>query len=75
MEIFVLLYTLKGTSLVAQMVKNLLAMQETPSLTPELGRAPGEGNGNPLQHFCLEYSVDRGAWGAKIHGVQLDETE
>ena len=25
------------------------------------GRFPGEGNGNPLQHSCLENSMDRGA--------------
>ena len=24
------------------------------------GRSPGEGNGNPLQYFCLENSRDRG---------------
>jgi len=24
-----------------------------------LGRSPGEGNGNPLQCFCLENSKDR----------------
>ena len=24
-----------------------------------LGRFPGEGNGNPLQHFCLENFMDR----------------
>jgi len=23
---------------------------------------PGEGNGNPLQYFCLENSMDGGAW-------------
>ena len=28
---------------------------------PELGKSPGEGNGNPLQYSCLENSVDRGA--------------
>ena len=33
-----------------------------PGLIPESGRAPGEGNGNPLQYACLENSVDRGAW-------------
>ena len=22
----------------------------------------GEGNGNPLQHSCLENPMDRGAW-------------
>jgi len=23
---------------------------------------PGEGNGNPLQYFCLENPMDGGAW-------------
>ena len=32
------------------------------------GRSPGEGNGNPLQHSCLENSPDRGAWWATVHG-------
>ena len=27
-----------------------------------LERFPGEGNGNPLQYFCLENPMDRGAW-------------
>ena len=26
------------------------------------GRSPGEGNGNPLQYYCLENPMDRGAW-------------
>ena len=30
-------------------------------LIPGLGRSPGEGNGNPLQHSCLENPMDRGA--------------
>ena len=25
-----------------------------PGLIPELGRSPGEGNGNPLRYSCLE---------------------
>ena len=29
---------------------------------PGLGRYPGEGNGNPLQYYCLENPMDRGAW-------------
>ena len=36
-----------------------------PGLTPGLGRSLGEGNGNPLQHSCLENSLRRGAWQAK----------
>ena len=55
--------------LVAQVVKNLLAMQEIPGLIPGLGRFPGEGNGNLLQYFCLENSMDRGASWATVHGV------
>ena len=31
-------------------------------LIPGLGRAPGEGNGYPLQHSCLGNPMDRGAW-------------
>ena len=29
----------------------------------------GEGNGNPLQHSCLENPRDEGAWWAAIYGV------
>ena len=46
----------------AQMVKNLPSMQEiwVPSLNRE---DPLEkGDGYPLQHSCLENSMDRGAW-------------
>ena len=34
-----------------------------------LGRTPGEGNGNLLQHSSLENSVDRGASQATVHRV------
>ena len=33
-----------------------------PGSIPGLGRSPGEGNGNPLQDYCLENIMDRGAW-------------
>ena len=36
---------------------------------PGSGRSPGEGNGYPLQYSCLENSMNRGAWWAKVHGV------
>ena len=32
-----------------------------PGSIPGLGRCPGEGNGNPLQYYCLENLMDRGA--------------
>ena len=41
---------------------------------PGRGRYPGEGNGNPLQYFCLEYPIDRGAWWATVHGVAKSRT-
>ena len=34
-----------------------------------LERAPGEGNGTPLQYSCLENPMDRGDWRATLHGV------
>ena len=39
------------------------------SLIPGLGRFPGERDGYPLQYSCLENSMDRGDWQAKVHGV------
>ena len=33
------------------------------------GRSPRVGNGNPLQHSCLENPMDRGAWQATVHGL------
>ena len=60
-----------GASLVAQLVKNPPAMQETrstgeestcnagdPGLIPGLGRSSGEGKGYPLQYCGLENSMD-----------------
>ena len=40
-----------------------------PGSVPGLGRSPGEVNGNPLQYFYLENSMERRAWGATVHGV------
>ena len=39
------------------------------SSIPGLGRSSVEGNGNPLQHSCLENPMDRGAWRATVGGV------
>ena len=45
-------------------------------LIPQSGRSPGEGNGNSLQHSCLENPMDRGAWQATVHRVtESDMTE
>ena len=37
-------------------------------------RAPGEGNGNPLQYSCLKNLMDMEAWSAAIHGVSKSRT-
>ena len=53
-------------------VKNLPATvgdARNMSSIPGSGRSPGEGNGNPLQYWCLENSMDRGDWWATVHGV------
>ena len=60
---------LSWTSLVALLVKNLIYNPGDPGLIPGLGRAPGEGNGSPLQYYCLENSTDSGAGQATIHGI------
>ena len=44
-------------------------------LIPGWGRSPGIGNGNPLQYYCLENSMGRGAWEATVHGVTKSQTQ
>ena len=44
-------------------------------LTPGSGRAPGEGNSNPIQYSCLGNSMDRGAWQATVHGITKSPTQ
>ena len=55
----------------AQLVKNLPAMQETWVLSLGWEDSPGEGKGYPLQYSGLENSMD-----CIVHGVaELDTTE
>ena len=52
--------------------KELVYNTENPGdlgLIPELGRSPGGGHGNPLQHPYLENPLDRGAWLATVQRV------
>ena len=47
------------------MVKNPFGNAEDArdmDLIPGSGRSPGVGNGNLLQYFGLENSMDRGVW-------------
>ena len=50
-------------------VKNLTASAGDTVSVPGSGRSSGEGNGNPLQYFCLENPMDRGTWWAIVRGV------
>ena len=43
-------------------------------LMPGLGRSPAERHGNPLQYFCLENPMDRGAWWATVQGIAKSQT-
>ena len=38
-------------------------------LIPGSGRPTGEDNDNPLQYYCLENTMDRGACLATVYGV------
>ena len=36
---------------------------------PGLGRSPGGGHGNPLQHSCLENPMGGGVWRTTVYGL------
>ena len=57
-----------GVSLVAQLVKNLPAMQETWVQPLGWEDSPGEEKGYPLQYCGLENSMDT------VHGVTKSQT-
>ena len=63
-------WTLAQASLVAQTVHNPPANAGDQGSTPDLGRSPGEENGNPLQGSCLENPTGRGAGGLQCVGSQ-----
>ena len=42
---------------------------------PRWERSPGEGNSNPLQCFCLENSMARGACWVTVHQVAESQTQ
>ena len=59
-------------SLVAQMVKNLPAMQETGFRC--LGQEDPLKKGMATHSSCLENPMDRGSWRAIVHGAAKSQT-
>ena len=54
--------------------KELACNAGDPGSIPGLGRAPGEGNGNPLWYSCLGKPMDKRAWQATDHRVTKSRT-
>ena len=69
-NIFRWAYKVTWASLVAQLVKNLPAMQEIRVWSPGSGRSPGGGHGSPPSVLAWRIRMDRGAWHATVHGSQ-----
>ena len=57
------------------MVKNPPVSAGDADSIPGSGRSPGEGNANPLQHSCLEDSMDRGDWWAAVLEAEKNRTQ
>ena len=64
------MYDLYMASLLAQLVKNLPAMQADLDSIPGFGISPGEVKGYPVQYSHLENSIDS-SW----HRKESDTTE
>ena len=71
-------YSSFEASQVALVVKNLPAnagdVRNVGSL-PGLGRSSGGRHDSPLQYFCLENPMNRGAWWTILHGVAMSQIQ
>ena len=63
-----------GVSLVAQLVKDMPAMQETEGLDPWVGKIPWRRAWQPTLVFLPGVPPDRGAWWATVQGSQKSRT-
>ena len=74
-----LLHANQWASQVVLVVENLPANAgdiRDSGLIPGSGSSSGGGHGNPLQYYCLENLLDRGACWATVHMVaESDMTE
>ena len=50
-----------GSDMTERLNRTKLNSEGDLGLIPGSERSPREGNGNPLQYFCLENPMDRGA--------------
>ena len=67
-----------GVSQVVLVVKNSLVNAgdiRDVGLIPGLGRSPGGGHENPLQHSCPENPMDRGSWWSTVHEVTKSQIQ
>ena len=62
------------TSLVAQMIKCLLTMQETPGFSPSVWKILWGRKWQPTLVLFLENPMDGGVWQAIVHGVSKSRT-
>ena len=56
------------------MVKNLPSNAGDTGSIHGLRKSPGVRNGNPLQYFCLENSMNREGWWTAAPGVAESDT-
>ena len=61
--------------MLAQALKESVCNVGDLSLNPGSGKSPREGNGNPLQYYCLGNPMERGAWWATVHGVTKSQAQ
>ena len=64
---------LSQSHLVTQMVESACNLGDLVPI-PVSGISSGEGNSTSLQYFCLENSMDWGAWQITVHGVTKSQT-
>ena len=62
-----------GGSVVKNLPANAGSTDSTVSV-PESRRPPRGGNGDPLQYFCLDNPMERGAWRTTFHGTSKSQT-
>ena len=73
--VYTYIYDTYGASLVAQLVKNLPAIQETRVQSLSWEDPLKKRNGYSHHSSCLENPMDPGAWQAIMHGVTQSQTQ